>query len=534
MKKAVTVGGYLGLVLVIVGAFLYSTEAAPRVYVLISLILGAGLLATFAIIEWDQVKAVLGLRSTRYGANAAALVLILIGILTFVNLIGARYSKRVDMTSAKRFSLSDLTINVLKGLKQNIKVMAFYRTTGSEAQARRELEDLLSQYRYYSHKISYEFIDPDKEPAVAKQYNINAYGTTVFESNSKTEHITGTSEEQITNALVKVTRQGQKTICFIEGHGEHSIDDTDRGGFSQVKQAVINQSYAVYKLPLLQEAAIPDSCNAIVVAGPKKDLLEPEQKAIADYLNRGGKALFLLDPDFPEKTSDLSGLLSAWHVKLGKNIVVDVSGAGRMFNMGPLAPAVGEYVSHAITRSFNTASFFPLVRSVDPGDSQGDTLQAQSLAKTSERSWADTNPPKSKDEAIKFDPQLDVRGPISVAVAVTAIPKELPRKNMSTLTPQELALEPEKHEVKTRIVVIGNSAFATNTYFGLSGNGDFMMNAINWLAEEEDLIAIRPKSRDVRIVQISLSQMKTIFYLTVMALPALVLIAGGIVWWKRR
>ncbi|MBI4553497.1 MAG: GldG family protein [Candidatus Latescibacteria bacterium] len=533
MKKAVTIGGYVGLALVIAGAFLYSTEAARRMYALISLIIGAGLLATFVIVEWGQVKGVLGMRTTRYGANAAALILILVGILTFANLIGVRYAKRIDLTSAKRFSLSDLTLNVLNGLKQDIKVVAFYRPTGAEAQSRRELEDLLNQYRYHSRRIVYEFIDPDKEPARAKQYNITTYGTAIFESGGKTERITGSNEEQITNALVKVTREKQKMICFIEGHGEHGIDDTDKSGLSQVKQEITDKGYAVQKLFLLESPTISDSCNVVVIAGPKKDLLPPEQQAIADYLNRGGKALFLLDPDFPEKTADLSGLLSEWNVKLGQNIVVDVSGVGRMFGMGELAPAVGGYVSHAITRDFNTASFFPLVRSVDPGDSKGDTLQIQSLAQTSERSWADLNPPKGKDQPIKFD-ATDLRGPISIAVAATAVPKGLPRKDPSSLTPQEMALEPEKHEVKTRLVVIGNSMFATNTFFGLAGNGDFLMNCLNWLAEEEDLIAIRPKSPDVRLAQISLSQMKTIFYVTVIVFPMIVLIAGGVVWWKRR
>lgn len=535
MKKAVMIGGYLGLVLLSASAFLYSTEAARRLYALIALIAGAGLLATFAILEWEQVRAVLGLRTTRYGANVAALVVIVMGILAFVNLIGTRYSKRIDMTSAKRFSLSDLTINLLKGLKQDVTVRAFFRPTGPEAPARQELEDLLGQYRYYSRRVSYELIDPDKDPAVARQYNVTAYGTTVFESSGKIERITNVNEEQITNALVKVTRERQKLICFVAGHGEHSIDDTDKGGFSQVRQEVLNKGYTVHSLFLLEAQTIPDSCSALVIAGPKKDLLEPEQRAIADYLNRGGKALFLLDPDYPEKAADLSSLLSEWNVRLGKNVVVDVSGVGRMFNMGPLAPAVGQYIAHAITKDFNTASFFPLVRSVEPGDSGGDTLQIQSIAQTSDRSWADVNPPSTKDEkeTFQFD-QTDVRGPISIAVAITAVPKGLPRKDPSMLTPQELALEPEKHEVKTRLVVIGNSVFATNTFFGLAGNGDFLMNCLNWLAEEEDLIAIRPKSSDVRIAQISLSQMKTIFYLTVIVFPAAILLAGGIVWWKRR
>ena len=532
MKNVVTVCGYLGLALVIIGAYLYSTDMTTTLISLIILLIGAALLATFAVFEWTMVRATLDQRATRYGTNMAAMVLILIGILTFVNMIGIRYSQRYDSTEVKRFSLASLTTNVLEGLDQDVHVVGFFRS--SEAAARIELGDILDQYQYYSHRISYEFIDPDRDPSIARQYNISSYGTIVFESEGKSEHLTRANEETITNALVKVTREGQKSIYFVEGHGEYSINESDRAGLSQLQQALKNQSYIVETVLLLGETAIPNDASVIVVAGPRKDLLPYEQQAIVAYLQRGGRALFLLDPPFPDQRADLSGVLSDWHVILGNNVVVDVSGVGRMFGMSELAPAVANFPAHPITRNFRAATVFPMVRSVEAGIASTDTIEIQTIAMTSDRSWADYNPPEDPASAISFQDGIDVNGPIPVAVAVTAVPRGLPRKDMSTLTPQEAVLSPEEHEVKTRIVVVGNSTFATNTYFSLAGNSDFVMNSINWLAEEEDLIAIRPKSSDTRLVQISMSQLSSIMVFTVIIAPLCVLIIGGIVYWKRR
>ncbi|MEE2708732.1 MAG: Gldg family protein [Gemmatimonadota bacterium] len=537
MKHLVSVCRYLGLALVLLGTYFYATEVVTGIAALITLLIGAAMLATFAAFEWGMVKATLKQRSTRYGVNAAAMVLILIGILSFLNLIGSRYSKRIDTTATQRFSLSDLSTNVLTDLNQDIHIIGFFRSADPEASMQFALSDLLNQYQYHSRHITYEFFDPVKEPSVAKQYNIAQSGTVVFESEGKVEHITKSNEEAITNALVKVTRGGQKTIYFLTGHGEHDINITDHVGFSQLNQSLINQSYSVSTLSLLTEMAIPSDCNVLIVAGPKKSLLAHEQKAIAQYLHRGGRALFMLNPDSPLEKVNLGGLLDPWYVTIGDNVVVDASATGRMIGMGPLAPVVSNFPAHPLTRNL-TPSVFPGVRSMEAAIASDDTVEIQIIAMTSDRSWAETRLPQSMDEAKEFTPELnsgeDQIGPISVALAITAVPRAVPRRDMATLTPQEIALRPEEHEVKTRIVAVGNSTFAANAYFRQWGNGDFVMNAINWLAEEEDLIAIRPKSSDTRLVQISTSQLSSIMIFTLVIAPLSVLLIGGIVYWRRR
>ena len=539
MKSLVSSAGYLGCILILVSGYLYVSDATTQRTALIVLLVGLALGSTWIVFEWETVRNVLGRRTTRYGANTVVMILLLVGILGFVNLIGSRYSQRVDTTANKRFSLADLTVSVLEDLDQDVHIIGFLRSSGSEAAVRFELDDMLNQYTYHSDHITYEFVDPDKEPNIARQYNITSYGTVVFESEGKTEHINRYLEGSVTNALVKVTREGQKTIYFLEGHGEHNVNLTDQAGYNKVQQMLENQSYLVKSFSLLSEVEVPPDCNVLVVAGPRTNLVGNEQEAIRSYLDRGGRALFLVNPDFPGKSADLSSLLADWKVKIGDNVVIDRSAVGRLPGMNEYMPAVMQYPAHPITRSLqNTVSYFPLVRSIDPASASDDTVEIQIIAMTSTRSWAEINLPGTPEEAMEYTPELDSNGdepgPVSIAVAITAVPRALPRRDMTTLTPQELAMRPEEHEIKTRIVVVGNSSFASNAYILLPGNGDLALNIFNWLAQEEDLIAIRPKSSDTRLVQISLSQMRDIFIITGILSPIGILIAGIMVWWRRK
>ena len=539
MNSLVSSAGYLGCILILVSGYFYASDATTQRTALIVLLVGLALGSSWMVFEWETVRNLLGRRTTRYGANTAVMVLLLVGILGFVNLIGSRYSQRVDTTANKRFSLADLTVSVLEELDRDVHIIGFLRSSGSEAAVRYELDDMLNQYTYHSDHVNYEFVDPDKEPNIARQYNITSYGTVVFESEGKTEHINRYLEESVTNALVKVTREGQKTIYFLEGHGEHNVNLTDQAGYNKIQQMLENQSYVVRSFSLLSEVEVPSDCNVLVVAGPRTNLVGNEQEAIRSYLDRGGRALFLVNPEFPGESADLSSLLADWKVKIGDNVVLDRSAVGRLPGMNEYMPAVMQYPAHPITRSLqNTVSYFPLVRSIDPASASDDTVEIQTIAMTSTRSWAETSLPGTPEEAMDYTPELDSNGdepgPVSIAVAIVAVPRALPRRDMTTLTPQELAMRPEEHEIKTRIVVVGNSSFASNAYILLPGNGDLALNIFNWLAQEEDLLAIRPKSSDTRLVQISLSQMRDIFIITGILSPIGILIAGIMVWWRRK
>ncbi|MFQ6091102.1 MAG: GldG family protein [bacterium] len=516
MRDRSVLFGYLGLGLLLFGGVLSLVPGAPGALSGLSLIIGGLALVGFLLMNAGRAAAALGRRRMKYGANAVLLSLIVLGIVVLVNFISNRHHRRVDLTSNKRYSLSGQTLKILQGLDRDVKFTAFYREGEGE-----HLKDLLTEYDYGSDRISYEFVDPDRYPGKARRYGVTSYGTIIAETDEREEKVAGSTEEDITNALLKVTRQGQKVVHFLEGHAERDIHSEEREGYSTARRAVEADNYQVKSHLLMQDGVVPEDCAVLIVAGPQKDLLAHEKEAITKYLEGGGKALFLLDP---HPAAGLEDYLKRWGVIVGRDVVVDVSGVGQLFGADEFIPIVTDFGDTDITEDFAIATFFPYARSVTRDEDLGESLSVEILAETSPHSWAETG---SLEGTIKFDEGQDTQGPISLAVVITAESKS--DRTDTTRTEEE----PEERG-KARIVVFGDADFASNAYFGLSGNGDLFLNTVSWLAEEEDLIAIRPKSPDTRRVTLTFRQARTIFWFTVVIIPAVVFLTGLSVWWRRR
>ena len=509
MKKRIDLIMLSGGILIIVGLLVFGILGKMTIIPAAILLVGLGLFCFVIIANFEAVRGVLKGRSLKYGVNAVIITLFMIGILLFINLLAIRHHHRWDLTHARRFSLSDKTVKVLKSLDRDVLISAFFK--GEE----RKLADLLSQYSYRSPKVKYRFIDPDKEPGLTRRYGVTSYGTVVVECGEKEEKLDQATESELTNAILKVSRKGKKVIYFLTGHGERDIESTDPQGYNKAKKSIEAENYEVETLLLAREKEIPDDCAVLVVAGPQKQFFADEAKAIAEYLKKGGKAFFMLDPP---PALGLEDFMGDWGLRMGKDIVLDASGVGRLFGAGPAMPLVNNYGRHAITKGFNLMTFFPEVRSVTPEEKPGPGLEVTSLVKTSTQSWGEAN---LKGEKASFDPAKDLKGPVTIGAVVT---KEAEGEKSST----------SGKEVKTRLVVFGDSDFAANAYYGLSGNGDLFMNSLSWLAEEEDLISIRPKTPEDRRVNMTGQQARMVFYFSLIILPLIVLGAGGVVWYRRR
>ncbi|MGH7358939.1 MAG: Gldg family protein, partial [Candidatus Rokuibacteriota bacterium] len=271
------------------------TKVWPALLILGGLVLLLGLYAVFA----TNVRRALAGRSTRYGLNAAVLVVLILGVIALVEAVSYRHSQRWDLTENKRWSLSPQTIKVVGELPVPVKAVAFYRP---DQPGKRTAEDLLKQYAGRSDgKFTWEVIDADRSPLAARQYNVESYGTVVLEATlkdgqTKQEKLTELEEEKLTNALIRVTRPGKRTVYFLKGHGEKDPGSSDRTGYNQVKTAIETLNYDVKDLLLARETKIPDDAAIVVVAGPQRDLLPNELDALAGYVARAGKVLLLVDP----------------------------------------------------------------------------------------------------------------------------------------------------------------------------------------------------------------------------------------------
>ena len=497
---------------------------------------GVACLAFYIIINLSILKQSFKRKSFLYSSNLLLVVVLVLAILVLINYFLARHHHRFDFTEAKLHSLSDQSVKVLKNLKNDVNAKCFYRE-GNFNKA--NMENLLSIYNYHSKKMKYEFIDPDKNPGMVKRYDISQDATTIFECGDKESRITSSSEEDITNAIIKVTREKKKVIYFLEGHGEASIEDSEERGYSMAKDELEKLGYDVKKLSLALSDTFPEDCSLLVIPGAEKDLLPNELETIRNFINHEGRVFFLVDP---ETVPGLKPFLREFGVQLEEDLIVDT--VSRLLGGDYFMPVVSEYESHDITQNFRYATFFPFARSVNIIEEKPEGISADILAKTSPNSWSER---QLTEKEVTFDKDKDQAGPVPLAIAITIEPKEEEKEPIEKEKKEEakggeekeIKAEEEKKEAsrvkqKSRLAVFGDSDFASNRYYNVAGNGNFFLNAVNWLTEEEDLISIQSKTSSPRTIQLTPSQGRMIFFVSVIILPLVVLITGIAIWTRRR
>jgi ABC-type uncharacterized transport system involved in gliding motility auxiliary subunit len=467
-------------------------------------------------------------RQTQYTAYASVYFLVVLAVLVAVNFLANRYDKSYDSTANKQFSLSDQTIKVVKGLKSDVQLTYF----GAQNDFR-TARDTLDRYSRWSPKLHVTYIDPERKPQVAKAAGYRSDATVIVDSGSRREGAKGLSEEELTGALIRSLKSDARTVCVLSAAGERSIDDTDAGGFSLFKQllerdnyqvrtetlrpaaASNNKSLALGQAPAAPSLEVPKSCTVMVIAGPKNDYPVPVVNTLRTFVEAGGRALFLLDTplrlgdsDPPTENEDLLKLLADWGVTANKDLVLDLSGVGQIFRLGPEVPLVLRYESHPITQPLTRVpTAYPISRSME-ALSVGKTTLSKLVA-TTDASVATT----SVSARGAVDPTKGKKGPLTLAVAGTF-----------SSSPQG------------RFVVVGTSRAAQNSIAGSRslGNRDLMVNIVNWLSSDEDLISIRPKAPEDRPLNMTSRRLNAAFWLSVVVFPLTVIGFGLVTWWRRR
>ena len=442
------------------------------------------------------------------GTNFAVYTVVVIAIIALANWFVERNDKTWDLTPNKSYSLSPQSVKILKGLDRDVGIYVFDRK-----EALGKNRDLLNNYASATHRVTLKYVDPDREPGLARQFGVRTYGTIVVAAGDRHFEAQSPSEGDISNALIHVLK-GQKTVYFVQGHTERDLDNTERGGYDRIKKQLENENYQVKTLLLLQKMEIPPDCSLLVAAGPQHDYLPPEIDAIRKYVTNGGRLLLMLDPgiDLP----NLAKLLADWNVTVQNDLVVDQNPVAQLFGTSPAMPLIVKYGSSPIVQPLaRTATLFPFTRSFVVGKDYKAGATADSLCETSAESFgvADFNP---KMQSVSYRPNKDYKGPLTVAVS------------------GDLTGGAADKKAEGRFVALGTSAIASNVYLGFQGNRDLLMNMINWLSAEEDLISIRPKPPESQHLDITDRQMSQIRYLGLLGLPLLIVAAGVAVWWRRR
>jgi ABC-type uncharacterized transport system involved in gliding motility auxiliary subunit len=362
----------------------------------------------------------------------------------------------------------------------------------------------------------------------------------VIEHQGRLERVTSDREQDITNAIVKAVQGQEQKVYFTQGHGEKDPTSADeRSGYNAIADALRRDNFAVEPLVLAQRGDVPADAGVVVVAGPTADFLPAEIEALRRYLTRGGKALIMLDPPDHDRAAPLTTLrafVREWGFEVGDDIVLDP--VGQAFGTGASVPIAASFPPHPITDGFRVLTAFPLARSVNPVGEGVDGRYPQIIVETSPESFAKTDLSvlRTTERAVAFDEARDRRGPISLAAALSVPAPEPAAGDDAAAAPEadEARADGNGGTPETRIVVFGDSDFASNGILGIPGNADLFLNTVNWLAEQEGLIAIRPREPEDRRITLTTERQRLALYLTLLVIPGVVFAAGAYSWWRRR
>ncbi len=528
MRKLVHSLAPLGLVLAVVSQIppvASHFPGRPQAY----LVGGLGLMLLHALLFWESIVAMIGRRQLRYGGNMALFIVAVLGILGVANYIVYKNTARWDLTKNRRFTLSDQTQKVVKGLKADLNITHFFVTDERTARLTQEIQDRLTEYAALSKHVKVRHVDVRKEPAEARRLDVKAVPTLVFDYGNKREQTSTTSEQDVTNTIIKVTREGKKAVCFVKGEGERESSDTSDRGYSGAKAALEKSQYETRDVSLTRESKVPEACRVVVVPAPEKDLVPDAVAALREYVSSGGRAVVMLEPEFKGPLPNLDALIKEWSADPGRDVVLELytrlTAAG-FVNVAAEQVVVEQYPFHEITKDFPFSTRFDGARSITGAPSPPPGVTVQNLIQSSEASWATTN--LALQGPIEFKEGRDKKGPATIGVAITR------RDPSPAPTPSPGGESPAPPE--SRVVVFGDADFASNALLQYQGNESFLLNTFAWLAGETDLISIRPRDpEDHKLSIVAGSGSHAVVSLgSLIVLPGLFVVWGVVNWWRRR
>ncbi len=451
-------------------------------------------------------------RTLSFGANSVFISILVIGIIGVVNFLSSQYPQKLDLTKNKIHTFSEQSEKVMKGLTDELKA-EFYGDIGSKEKFRA----LFNNYKKLTNKFKFELVDPNKEPLRVKQAGIKKTETLVLTYKGKTMKVEEINEEKITNAVIKLSKNNKITVCTIVGHGEYSINSPDQTGLQAVKNGLEGQTYETKEITLAQETSVPSDCSAIAMIGPAKALFPSEIKAISDYLNNGGRAVFAVEAGIgqADQTREIREILKNWGVDVKTALIIDP--VSRQLGVDASVPIIVQFnPDQPITKDFKAQCFFPFARPVEPVSPEIPGIKTVWLSKTTPKAWGETDMASIAKGAVLYNPNSDLAPPLSTAISVSGKAKD------------------SKATRDTRIVVFGSSQFVNNQYSRFGGNLDFFLNAVSWVLEDESLISIRAKEDESGKVELSQNEGMAIFWISVIIIPLLIAAFGIVIWVRRK
>lgn len=533
MQRILNVIGWIGTALVIAAVAIRVMQPEWDRYAMYMAWAGLICVLLYPIGQWREIASQMSRRQSKYATMALTSVLVMVGILIAVNYLSNRRNARWDLTEGSVHSLSEQSERILSDLDAPLRLVVIDRGTQLEGH-----RDRMSMYDNASNQVSVEYLDAERDPLRAEQYEVEVIPTIVAEYMDRTEKVTTVEEREITSAIVRVVTGAERKMYFVQGHGERDPSSQEGQGYGGITEFLGFDNVTVEPLVLAQQKTIPEDATVVAVVGPTTDFLDEEIAQLREYLTGGGKLLLTLDPAIGAQAKDTTKLLDLareWGVQIGNNVILDVSGRS---SSASVAVAAAPYPSHPITENFNLQTIFPIARSVTPASPAPEGTTVQPLVETSAEAWAETDLAALQSPGAEPTPDTeagDLQGPVAIAAAASkavAEPDAAADDNGDDAGTADAATD-EENERQTRIVVFGDTDFASNDFGGLVGNANLFLNAVSWLTADANLIAIRPRERTDSRLTITQTQMDAVWWMSIAVIPALV-VGAGIVSWSRR
>ncbi len=527
--------GGLGMVGIVFGllSFLLAMFGAPSdpFWIAANLIVGVGLLGIAAALSLDGLRERMSSGEARrvgkYGTSAILTTLLTIAILGMGGFLAQRYPVRFDWSEAQVHSLSDQTHKLLAGLDQDVHAVAFFPPIDQTP-----VRALLDRYVYASDRFAVEYVNPAERPDLIERYGIApeelGQGLVRVAIGDGVTQVDEVNEENITNAMVKLSRTADRKVYFLKGHRERAVEGeaaTEKESYSRAADALRNENYQVETLLLAAVGDVPEDADVVVAAGATRPLLQEEHDALRRYLERGGALLVLIDP---RAKTDLVDRVREWGVDVGDDIVIDRKLA--MFGRAT-TPFAGRYDPvHDITKDLRETTLFHVVRSVrSDRDAEGDFTE---IVFTSDDSWAERDLDLFFAEGRAELGGDDLRGPVPIAVVGTPA---LGRDGSEPAEgPEDDLLAGGSPPAQALLAVFGDADFASNELIEAYRNRDLFVNTVNWLLGDVEAISIRPAISRASRFQLSTEQFMEIRTLSLFLLPEAIAVLGVITWWRRR
>lgn len=428
-------------------------------------------------------------------------VVLLVAIVGSILYLTRDIKTQWDLTQSKRNTLSEASVEVLQGISGPVSITAYATTKDAEGDLRQLIQDFISPYQREKDDLSFEFVDPREDPARAKQAGVRVNGELVVELNGRSANLDTLTEQELTNLMVRLMRSSERQVSTLDGHGEGKLDGRANFDLGDLGEQLTAKGFRAALVNLAVAQDVPDSTSVFVIAAPRVDLLPGEVNRIKRYLEKGGNLLWLIDYDSLRGMEAIAEFLG---LDLIDGIAIDPA-AGRLKLPAAFALA-SAYGEHPVTRRSTLTTVFPYARQIAAHENS--SFRFTPLVQAAAGGWLETSGLRNAE----FDKNNDISGPITVAGA----------------------FEREVGDRKQRVIVIGSGKSLSNEYIGLLGNMDLGVNAMNWLAGDDSLITIQPKTRVDLTLELSRTALLSMSLGFLILLPLGLLIAGGAIWWKRR